>query len=460
MQVAGYDRYGLSGNPFREISSEVLDAIDIFHVNQKFDDKINLIKDEVFSKQNKAVIAVTGDIGVGKTHRLLLVANEAKLNKSFYVFVDIVSQSFLSVKEIINRILERTKQSDLKNRFSSPKWYRTLTKLKRDVKKNQFKPELVGRAIAEALNSTAPSYLLLNDIHNISPREIGNFLKVLFSIIDNSNPGVLFMFSCRQIYYQKLITHYPSVKSKLNFQVEIPAISNSEAILLLGKRMLGRRMVDQIDPLFPFTTEAVCLLNEESSRNPKKLLELAAVIIDSAAQRRVMSIGESVTRDILNIGQHKPLEVGFEQDLQKDISEPEISPSQNTQPTRLPTDNIDYEPTNLTNENKSFEDSQEIPEYVSNNPSINPTCNQSNIPTDNPSNVSSNNPGNEKNNPSSEEKNEDKEPKTIMKPTRRIRAKCPNCGQVFSFEIDDSAQKLRCPNPDCDFIGSVRKRGD
>ncbi len=60
MEKSGYERYGLSGNPFRDLSSENLEDVELYHVNQSIDKDLSGIVDEIFGKENKAVI---GDIG-------------------------------------------------------------------------------------------------------------------------------------------------------------------------------------------------------------------------------------------------------------------------------------------------------------------------------------------------------------------------------------------------------------
>jgi len=47
LRKGGYERYGLTGNPFRDLSSDSIENVDIFHVHQSIDDSITNIMEEV-----------------------------------------------------------------------------------------------------------------------------------------------------------------------------------------------------------------------------------------------------------------------------------------------------------------------------------------------------------------------------------------------------------------------------
>ncbi|MGB0652469.1 MAG: hypothetical protein ACPGQL_04650, partial [Thermoplasmatota archaeon] len=86
MEQPGYERFGLISNPFQDLSSETLDDIELFHVEQEMDASFNDMKQEVFEKQRKAVVAMVGPLGVGKTQRLQVTLAEAVKVGAFGVF--------------------------------------------------------------------------------------------------------------------------------------------------------------------------------------------------------------------------------------------------------------------------------------------------------------------------------------------------------------------------------------
>jgi len=45
MPTGSYERYGLTGNPFRELASENLEDVMILHVNQAADEQLRTIRE-------------------------------------------------------------------------------------------------------------------------------------------------------------------------------------------------------------------------------------------------------------------------------------------------------------------------------------------------------------------------------------------------------------------------------
>jgi type II secretory pathway predicted ATPase ExeA len=90
-----YDRYGLTSNPFRELAAESLSDVEIYHVRTRIDEAIASIKDEVLEKENRAVVALVGPLGAGKTQRLLLAASEGRERKAFVVYFEVTQKTVL-----------------------------------------------------------------------------------------------------------------------------------------------------------------------------------------------------------------------------------------------------------------------------------------------------------------------------------------------------------------------------
>jgi len=400
MIKTGYDRYGLSGNPFRDLSSESLENVDIFHVVQELDHEIKIIKDEIFEKENKAAIAILGGYGVGKTERLLLVKNEAKNNGFFSVFKNMSNETRWTIASVVDEMIydANKKLSFFKRIFSPPKWYKNILKIRKKVTIN-YDPEEVGHVIVKALNENAPSFLLLNDLHNLSqPADLDNFVQVLHVIADNSEPGVLTMLSSDIGFFENLMVRHPSMNERINRKFIVPSLNNNEAGLMIAKRMLDKRLVDNIEPLYPFTEEAVAIMNYEANGNARKLLKIASIIIDTATQRKMMTIDGPTTREILKVSENKKLDVDFDEEKSditivetpaevKSLNKIKISSSKKIKPVKKPMSNP--------------------------------------LPIQNYSGIKS------------------------------IRVKCPKCAKVFTFEVSSSTEQMRCPNPLCDFVGKI-----
>ncbi len=447
MEKTGYDRYGLSSNPFRDLSSESLENVDIFHVSQNIDDELSVLKEEIFDKENKAVVAVLGDYGFGKTERLLLAANEAKKNKAFYVIVNMSAETKWSVANVIDQMIKNSGLTFFQRTFSSPKWYRNLLKMKKQVKK-RYNPDAIGRVIVEALNANAPSFLLLNDLHNLSHVEdLDNFVRVLHNIADYSNHGVLTMMVSDANYFQNLMSRHPSMNQRINHEIIIPPLSNNEASLMIAKRMLEKRMVDSIEPLYPFTEEAIYVLNKEAKGRPRQLLQITSFVIDLAAQRKIMNIDKEITIELLNIGKNQRLNIMYQDETQI------ISPDQKLEkPVEIPI-------SRKTNKEKKAKKSGLLPKKSKMSKSKQIPVYQGN-PTSNP-----NNPGDDSSFLPDDKfetsiDNEFETMKEIDKPEviKNVRVRCPKCTKIFNFEITNETEKLVCPNPDCDFSGKIPEK--
>jgi len=107
-EKTGYERFGLRSNPFRDLSSESLENVDIFHVVQELDENLNRIKEEIFYKENKAFIAILGGLGAGKTERLLLAANEGRKQNAFVVFQSMSMETRWAIEGILESITKET----------------------------------------------------------------------------------------------------------------------------------------------------------------------------------------------------------------------------------------------------------------------------------------------------------------------------------------------------------------
>lgn len=446
MDKTGYERYGLSGNPFRDLSSESLESVDVFHVSQKIDDELGIIKEEVLDKENKAFVFLLGDHGMGKTHRLLLAAKESRENEGFSVLSNIGSDVKFTISGIIDSIVENYKDSNGKFSFSTPKWLRELIKLKKSLG-NGFNPDVAGSVIVDALNSNAPCFLLLDDLQNLSnATDMDMFLRVVQIISDKTDHGILIMIGCDLQFFNGFINHFPSLNQRINRRVFIQPLSVEEACLVVAKRMLDKRMVDSIEPLYPLTESSVDMINNSAHANPRSLLKITSFVVDNAARNKAMIIDDNITNQFLQMGRNKRLNVDYQKETLESIGDSGV------QSINIPISGETSIPlSNPGDDSPGFEDS-----YGFDNSMMN-----SNTPVvktvDNPYKDISNNTGNsgvsvKKNmDVDFEDDSEDLEVKSV-------RVKCPKCTRVFTFEVTKKTERMRCPNPDCGFVGTIKSK--
>jgi len=328
-----YERYGLTGNPFRDLSSESLDHVAIYHVNQEVDDSLRTIREEVLDKENRAVVAVIGDLGAGKTERLLVTLSEARERKAFTVYFDLTTKTPWILKGLAGAFQKAATQAKLQKLFSTPAWLRSLTAFAKS-KDEKYDPKAVGRTIGAALNATAPSMLLLNDLHNlIESKEIDSFSIVLQELTDVIKPGVLIMFTCYASYLAWLTVNHPALASRINRTFVLPGLTPEEAQLLLAKKLLPKRLVEDLDPIYPFDAEAVTVLNEAAGGNPRRLLELADLTIEHALSRRSFRVDVNVVQEVLAQRPARPGGAGVRETIASAAASVEGRPSTSSRPS-------------------------------------------------------------------------------------------------------------------------------
>lgn len=296
MPTGSYERYGLTGNPFRDLSSENLDDVTIYHVNQASDEALRTIREEVFDQENRAVVAVTGVQGAGKTERLLVTAAEAKERKAFTVYLDVTTRIPWVLGGLVDAFQQSAKDSGLVKVLGSPAWLRGIAAVGKP-RGGAYDPKRAGRAIGEALNATRPSFLLLNDVHNlVEMREVDGFAKTLGEVTDVIKPGVLVMMTCYASYLAWLSVNHPALASRINRAIQLSGLSDDEARLILAKKLLAKRIVEDLEPTYPFDRGAVAELNRASRGNPRRLLELADNALEQGLAARAYQIDAETVR--------------------------------------------------------------------------------------------------------------------------------------------------------------------
>lgn len=299
MPTQAYERYGLTGNPFRDLAAENLEDVEIFHVNQEVDETLRTIREDVFDKENHACVAVTGPLGAGKTERLLVAAAEARTHHAFTVYFDVSSKTEWVLRGLATEVRKAAEAAKLAKTFGAPPWLRAIGGLEK-TRAAEYDPKSAGRAIAAALNERAPSVLLLNDLHNLADKqEVDSFVDVLHEIADAVRPGVLVMFSAYASYLAWLTTYHPAFASRINRSFLLASLSNDEAALVVAKKMLAKRVVEDLDPTFPFDGAAVKALNKAASGNPRRLLEYADLALEYGVAHRSYGIDVDIVEAVL-----------------------------------------------------------------------------------------------------------------------------------------------------------------
>ena len=296
----GFERFGLTGNPFRDLSSDSLEDISLLHVNQTVDAELEGIRSEVIEKENRAVVMILAGLGAGKTERLVITRLDAEKSGVFCVMRNITPESQWVVKGIADSILEEAKRLKRTSFFPSG-WQNHIRSISKQASKG-YDPEEVGKAFAEALNRNAPSFLLLNDMHGLEGNEdIEPFLHALHALFDALEPGVMVALTSDDGYFAGIIEKHASLKARINRWITIPPLSDDEASLMIAKRLVVKRVVEEMQPLYPFNDESVRILNARAKGNPRDLIRLCDIVLDHAIKRKSVAISPEIVESALSV---------------------------------------------------------------------------------------------------------------------------------------------------------------
>ncbi len=269
-------------------------------MNQASDEALRTIREEVLDRENRAVVAITGPPGAGKTQRLRVATAEAKERGAFVVYFDVTTRSPWVMRGLAEAIQEAARGAGFQKMLGSPAWLRAIGTLARS-KGGLYNPKEAGRRIGEALNATSPSFLLLNDVHNMTEAyEADLFVKTLEEVSGVMKPGVLLMFSCYVGYLAWLTANQPAFAARINRSIPLAGLSDDEARLVLAKKLLAKRIVEELEPTYPFDREAVRELNLAAKGNPRRLFELADVALERGVATRAYQIDGELVRAALS----------------------------------------------------------------------------------------------------------------------------------------------------------------
>jgi len=224
---------------------------------------------------------------------------EAKEHKAFAVYLDVSTKGVTVLRGLVAAFEKSAKDAGQVKMLGAPAWLRSLSSMARS-KSETYDPKEAGRRIAEALNATAPSFLLLNDLHNLAESgEVEVFAKTLEEVTGAIKPGVLVMIACYASYLAWLTANQPALASRVNRTIPLMTLSDDEARLLLAKKLLAKRIVEDLEPTYPFDREAVQELNRASRGNPRRLISLADIVLERAVTARAYQIDGELVRATL-----------------------------------------------------------------------------------------------------------------------------------------------------------------
>src|ERR1041385_4203902 len=274
MQRPGYERFALVSNPFHDLASESLDEIEVYHVLQEADEAFERLKQEVLERSRKAFVLVVGPLGSGKTQRLRVTERQAAAVEAYSQYLNLGEAPPDPVAAIAEGLEDAIAKRKLAKGFSPPKWSKDLSTL---AKGKALNPETAGRTLAEALNALAPSYLLLNDLDALHGEPEARFLQTLLAAVSHLREGTMVAIACQQPHFVHLTQRAGPLMSRVNRVLELRGLTNEEAELVLAKRMAGRRLIEDLDPIYPFTRPG-----------------LADLVLDSAVKERAFQIGPEI----------------------------------------------------------------------------------------------------------------------------------------------------------------------
>lgn len=296
MQRPGYERFALVSNPFHDLASESLDETEVYHVTQEVDEAFERMKQEVLERTRKAFVLIVGPLGSGKTQRLRVTAGQADAVEAFSLFLNLGEAPPDPVAAIAEGLLDGVRERKLAKGFSPPRWSKDLQAI---AKGKMLNPETAGRTLAESLNALGPSYLLLNDIDALHGEAEARILQTMLAMVSHLREGVLVAVACQRTHFNDLNKRAGPLMSRVNRVLELRGLTNEEAELLLAKRMAGRRLIEDLDPTYPFTPAAIAEINRAGDGSPRRLLQLADLVLDAAVKDRAFQIGPELVQSCL-----------------------------------------------------------------------------------------------------------------------------------------------------------------
>lgn len=301
LQQRGYERFGLTQNPFQDLTSDNAEGVPETHVDQDVDKFLRGVMEDVVDGRRKATIALIGPMGAGKTQRLRVAQAEAAASNVPAVYFQITHSAEQTLLGIADAIRRETEPGAFGKFMGGPKSHQELKTLKRRMKRG-FDPEAVGRILAQALNEAAPCFLLLNDLQHLEASdEMDKFVKTLHAVQNEIRRGVMVLVTCYPQTFRRLEQQHPAVTTRFDRRLAVRGLDEREAALMLGKRFLQNRLVEDLDPLYPFTEPAVARITAAAASNPRRLLKIASRVLEQATAQRAYHVDVEQVEAVLEV---------------------------------------------------------------------------------------------------------------------------------------------------------------
>ena len=334
-----YARYGLGGNPFRKTTENSVETVSRVHANLSIDDQLGSLKENVFFKRKSHSVFLVGDNGMGKTHRVMVAHAEALQNNLFSRVITFSRKNRPAMYQFVKAFIP--KGSAL---FSNDKWQRELAKVKKSAKKGSYQPQIVAQHVASALNKNTPSFVLVDDLEEIQLlSDSQDFLQFLFHLSSLLQPGVFLMVTMSASFGAWLVKQYPQVKNLVQL-VYLQPLTTDDAEQVIGKWLESNRLVDGLHSLFPFSHDAIELLNSQSHGNVSTLLDLSDMALTAGSfQKAVVITDLSVKESLLTVKEKKPAVLEEKQKLAS------VSPELSSLIQQKPVNDSEHESESLVN---------------------------------------------------------------------------------------------------------------
>lgn len=262
---------------------ELEDPSSIFS-KQWVDDILDSLAAEAMSGVASAFVALTGPPGSGRSLRLHLLKfsyTNAELD-SIYQEISVVEGP-----DIIDNLLITSYELSRSITKALKKVLLGMPESLTDEELDQLKtsPAEAGRMIVKALDSIAPSALLLDDVHNMmyaDERWSFFFFEMIREIVSVMPEGILVVMAMSDEAYEELDKRFPALTSRVHERIALPPLTDDEAISLVSKRLSKFRAREPESPLDPLTEDVVLAANRVAEGNPARLLELLSKSLDVA----------------------------------------------------------------------------------------------------------------------------------------------------------------------------------
>ncbi len=260
----GYLKYLLKKNPFALLSSEGIEQVLPLHVDTRVDAELSTIIGSWMKNRERGLLFITGEFGSGKTHRLKLIKELASGLPCYYIKVDVET-----LRDLIARTLSLIREERITSKIELILGSRRTT----TANLEDAIEELLSK-----LNQNEYNLLLFDELENTvmtgsnqKVKDIAGFIKRLYTELKGA-----IIIACIPPAFHMIAPHLRDVPYK---HVRMKGVSNEEAELIIARRIQVCRedLVKNglLESTYPFSKDAIYLMNELAGGNPRRLLKYA-----------------------------------------------------------------------------------------------------------------------------------------------------------------------------------------